>query len=152
MLHQRIINDLKEALKSGNSFVAGTLRMILSSLHNREIEKRGKGLEETLSEEEIIEVLFKESKKRKEAIEAFTKGNRDDLVQKETKELKIIENYLPQLLSEAEIEKIVNEVIEKMGTAEIKNFGRVMGETMKELKGKADASAVSEIVKNKLKI
>ena len=152
MLHQRITNDLKEVLKSGNSFVAGTLRMILSSLHNREIEKRGKGLEETLSEEEIIEVLFKEAKKRKEAIEAFTKGNRDDLVQKETKELKIIENYLPQLLSEAEIEKIVNEVIEKMGTAEIKNFGRVMGETMKELKGKADASAVSEIVKNKLKI
>lgn len=149
-LKEKLNNDLKEALKSNDSLRVGTLRMLLSSLHNKEIEKRGKGLEPILSEEEIIEVLFKEAKKRKEAIEAYARGNRDDLVQQETKELKIIENYLPQLLSGAEIDKIINEVIGKIGATGIKDFGRVMAEVVKKTRGRAEAKVVSEMIKKRL--
>ncbi len=152
MLHQKIVDDLKVALKSGDSFKTNTLRFLLSSLHNKEIEKKGRGLEPTLSDDEVIEVLSREAKKRKEAIEAYKKGNRTDLAQKETKELEIIEKYLPEQLAEEEIEKIVKATIEKTGAKEVKDFGKVMAEAMKELKGKADASLVSEIVRKQLEI
>ena len=162
MLHQKISDNLKEAMKAGQEFEVGVFRMLLSALHNKEIEKKGKGLEPALSDEDAIEVLSKEAKKRKEAIEAYTKGNRDDLVQKETEELEIIKKYLPEQLNREEVERIVTAVIEKLGAKprnvhrdalrgkEIKDFGRVMAEAMKELKGKADASLVSELVKNNL--
>ncbi len=150
MLHQKISDDLKTAMKAGQEFEVGVLRMLLSSLHNKEIEKKGKGLESALSDEEAIEVLSREAKKRKEAIEIYTKGERSDLIEKEAKELEIIKQYLPEQLSEEEIKKIVKTVIEKTGFREIKDFGRAMAEVMKELKGKADASVASEMVKNKL--
>lgn len=134
-------------MKAGNTFELGVLRMVSAALHNKEIEKKGKGLEPALSDDEVIEVLSREAKKRKEAIEAYIKGNRDDLAQKETKELEIIKKYLPEQLGEEEIEKIVKAAIEKTGAKEVKDFGKVMAEAMKELKGKADASVVSEIVK-----
>jgi len=149
-LYQKITDDLKTAMKAGKEFEAGVLRFLLSSLHNKEIEKKGKDLEPTLSDEEVIEVLFREAKKRKEAIEMYIKGGRDDLVEKETKELEIIKQYLPEQLSEEEIEKIVVATIEKIGAKDIKDLGRVMGEVMKELKGRADAKLVSEIVKKRI--
>lgn len=151
MLHQKIISDLKNAMRSGDSFQVGVLRMVLSAFHNKEIEKKGKKLEQTLSEEEIIEILSREAKKRKEAADIFIKGKRNDLAEKEAKELKIIKKYLPEQLNEEEIEKIVKATIEKIGAKDIKNFGKVMAEAMKELKGKADASLVSGIIKNNLK-
>ena len=152
MLHQKITEDLKTAMKAGKEFEVGVLRFLLSSLHNKEIEKKSKGLEPTLSDEEIIEILSREAKKRKEAIEMYTEGGRNDLVEKEEKELEIIKQYLPEQLSEEEIEKIVVATIEKIGVKDIKALGRVMGEVMKELKGKADASLVSEIVKKRLSL
>jgi uncharacterized protein YqeY len=152
MLHQKITEDLKTAMKAGKEFKVGVLRFLLSSLHNKEIEKKSKGLEPTLSDEEIIEILSREAKKRKEAIEMYTEGGRNDLVEKEEKELEIIKQYLPEQLSEEEIEKIVVATIEKIGVKDIKALGRVMGEVMKELKGKADASLVSEIVKKRLSL
>ena len=151
MFHQRIKEDLKEALKAGDGFRVGTLRMVLSSLHNKEIEKKGKGQEPKLTEEETIEVLMSEAKKRKESIEAYLKGNRSDLADKEKKELEIITIYLPKQLSEEEIKKIVQETIQKIGAQSEKDFGKAMGEVMKELKGKADASLVSQIVKENLR-
>jgi len=150
MLHQKITDDLKNAMKAANGFEVGVLRMLLSSLHNKEIEKKGKGLEKALSDEEAIEVLTREAKKRKEAAELYSKGNRNDLAEKEIKELKFIKKYLPEQLSQEEIGKIVQAAIEKIGAKEVKDFGRVMAEAMKELKGKADASLVSEIVKKLL--
>lgn len=149
-LKQTISDDLKNALKSGDSFKTGTFRLLLSVLHNKEIEKRGKSGESELSGEEIIEVLIKESKKRKEAAEIYLKGGRQDLADKETKEAEIIKVYLPEQLSEAEIEKIALKTIEKIGAKNQKDFGRTMAEAMKELKGKADASKVGEIIKKKL--
>ncbi len=145
-----ISDDLKNALKSGDSFKTGTLRLLLSTLHNKEIEKRSKSGESELSEEETIEVLMKELKKRKEAAEIYLKGGRRDLADKEVKEAEIIKIYLPEQLSEAEIEKIMLKAIEKTGAKTIKDFGRTMAKAMKELKGKADASKVSEIIKKKL--
>jgi len=137
-------------MKAGQEFEVGVFRFLLASLHNKEIEKKGKGLESTLSDDEAIEVLSREAKKRKEAIEAYEKGNRTDLAQKETKELEIIEKYLPEQLSEEEIEKIITAAIKKTGAVTVKDFGKVMGEAMKELKGKADASLVSKIVRKRI--
>jgi len=150
MLHQKIVDDLKGAMKAGQEFEVSVFRFLLASLHNKEIEKKGKGLESTLSDDEAIEVLSREAKKRKEAIEAYEKGNRTDLAQKETKELEIIEKYLPEQLSEEEIEKIITAAIKKTGAVTVKDFGKVMGEAMKELKGKADASLVSKIVRKRI--
>lgn len=149
MLHQKLTDDLKDAMKSGDNFRVGVLRMVLSALHNKEIEKKSKGGEAILSDDEIADVLFKESKKRKEAAEIYSKAGRSDLFEKETGELEIIQKYLPERLSEEEIEKIVKTVIEKVGAKGANDFGKVMAEAMKELKGKADASLVSEIIKKR---
>jgi len=150
MLYQKIKEDLNEALKSGDTLRISVLRMVLSSFHNKEIEKKGKNQNSELTEEEIIEVLKREAKKRKEAIETYLKGNRNDLADKEKKELEIIIAYLPKQLSEEEIKKIVQEAIKKLGAQSEKDFGKVMGFLMKELKGKADAGLVSQIVKESL--
>jgi len=150
MLQQKISNNLKEALKSGDAFKAGTLRLLISALHNKEIEKKGKGQESILSDEEVIEVLSREAKKRREASEIYSKGNRADLADKEKKELEIIMGFLPTQLSPEEIEKVILAVIEQVKPKGPKDFGRVMAEVMKELRGRAEAGVVSEIVKKKI--
>jgi len=149
-LHQEISDNLKVAMKAGQEFEVGVFRFLLASLHNKEIEKKGKGLEPALSDKEVIEVLNREAKKRKEAAELYAKGNRSDLAEKEMKELEIIKKYLPEQLGEEEVEKIVKAAIEKTGAKEVKDFGKVMAEAMKELKGKADASVISEMIKKRL--
>ncbi len=162
MLKEKISKDLKDALKSGDSIKTGTLRMILASFNNKEIEKRGKGpykaepsgfrQESVLSEEEEIDVLSKEAKKRKESLEAYQKGGREDLAQKEKQELEIIKKYLPEQLSQEEIEKLIDSAIQKTGASSIKDLGKIMAEVSKEAKGKADMKAISEIIKKKLGI
>jgi uncharacterized protein YqeY len=158
-LAEKIKDDLKNAMKAGQEFEAGVFRMLLSAFHNKEIEKKGKRAEPELSDDEIIEILSKEGKKRKEAAEIYNKGNRRDLAEKEVKELELIKKYLPEEMPAEEIEKIVKGAIERLGIKDIKDsegkpsasygasFGKVMAEAMKELKGKADAGAVSEIAK-----
>jgi uncharacterized protein YqeY len=103
-----------------------------------------------LTDEEIIEVLRKEVKKRREAAEIYKKGGRNDLSEKETKETEIIKKYLPEEAGVEEIEKAVEKAIASTGASDIKAFGSVMAEALKELKGRADASAVSAIIKKKL--
>lgn len=150
MLKEKIFSDLKEALKAGDSFRTGVLRMIIAVFKNKEIEKRGGGKTPELSEEEVIEILIREVKKRKEAAEIYLKGERDDLSQKEIKEIELIKRYLPEQLSEQEIEKIVKAAIERINAKSQKDFGKAMAEAMKELKGKADAKFTSEIIKKLL--
>lgn len=147
---EKISADLKEAMRAGQSFEAGVFRMAISAFHNKEIEKKGKGGEVELSEEEVIEILGKEAKKRKESVAAYEKGGRNDLAEKEKKELEIIGKYLPEQLGREEIEKAVLAAITKTGAKDIKDFGMAMREAMAELKGKVDASIVSEILKGKL--
>ena len=150
MIQQKIKEDLNIFLKAGKSFEAGVLRLIFSVFKNKEIEKRGKGQEAMLADEEIIDLLMKEAKKRKEAADIYKKGNREDLAEKEIKELEIIKKYLPEELSAEEIEKIVDKAMAAVGATNIKDIGKTMAEAMKELRGRADMSAVGAMIKKKL--
>lgn len=133
-------------MKTHRQFEVDVLRMVLASVHNREIEKRGKSGESELTEEEIIEVLRKEAKKRKEAMEIYEQAGRGELSNKEKRELAIIESYLPRPLDEAEIEAVVKEVIDS-GT---KDFGQIMKAVISRVGGRAEARVLSEIVKKLL--
>ena len=150
MIEEKIKNELKDALKAQDSQTASTLRMAVSALHNRSIEKRSQGKEEVLTEEEVLDVLIKEAKKRKESAEIYNQGGRGELAQKELDEYEIIKKYLPEQLSEAELEKIVDDVLGKTDVKDIKEMGRLIGEIMKQVKGKADAKMVGEMLKRKL--
>jgi len=146
-LKEQLKNDLKTALKSGEQFRTGILRLVLAALHNKEIEKHSRSSSDVLTEEEIIQVLTSEAKKRKESIDIFRKGERPDLADKEAQELLVIQNYLPEQLSNAEAEKAVHEILKRTG---VKDFGQAMKAVMKELRGKADAKTVGDLVKKKL--
>jgi uncharacterized protein YqeY len=141
-ISDKLKNDVKEAMKAGNSERLITLRMILSALHNREIEEHAKGVE-SLDEKATLDVFRKEAKKRKEAAEIYAKAGRKDLENKEIEELKIIQEYLPAEMDDAELEKIVKKVL--AGGA--KDIGTAMKEAMKEVGGKAEAGRVSAMVK-----
>lgn len=149
-IQEKISNDFKEAMKAGNSAKVDTLRMVFAAFKNKEIEKRGKGQEGVLSDDEVVDVLMKEAKKRKEALDIYTQNNRPELAEKEKKELEIISQYLPEQLSEDEIGKIVEAAISKTEASTVKDMGKVMGEVMKEAKGKADSKLISDIIKKKL--
>lgn len=109
------------------------MRFLSAAIHNREIEKRTKTGQAELSGEEVLEVLAREAKKRKEAAELYEKGNRPELAKKEIAELQIIKKYLPEEMSGAEIEKAVEAAVAKLQPAGAKDLGRVMGEAMKRL-------------------
>lgn len=136
---------MKSALKSKDQFRLGVLRLINSSLHNKQIEK---GKDTVLTEDDVLQVLTRESKKRKESIEAFEKGGRPELAENEKKELAIIEQYLPKQMNKEETVAAIERILS--GIADKSNFGLVMKEVMKELKGKADAKIISEVIKEKL--
>ena len=163
MLLENIKKDLVNAQKSKNEIRVSTLRMVLAAILNKEKEKRTKiakqekELEEKelikksqLNNEELIEVIFSEVKKRKEAILDFKKGKREDLVKKEKLELEILQRYLPRQLREEEIEKLAKEVIQKLGASKPRDIAKVMGALMPLIKGKADGALVSEIVRELL--
>jgi len=129
-------------LKNKKEMLVSTLRLLLAEVHNLEIEKKGK-----LTEDDVLGLIRKEVKKRKEAILAYKKGKREDLVKKEEKELAILNEYLPQPMSKEELEKIVEDVIGEMKAKGPQDFGQVMGQVMGKVKGRADGSLVSELVK-----
>jgi len=146
-LKEKLNADIKDSLISKNAEKTGVLRFLLSLLQSKEIEKRGAGKEPRLSDEEIIEIFQKEVKKRKEAIELFTKGGRPELAEKETKELVFINAYLPPMMSREEIESLVGQL--KAGG--LNEFNSLMKEAAKATKGRADGKLVSEVVKDALK-
>lgn len=162
-LKGKIQNELQEAVKNREELKSSVLRLLLSAIFNKEKEKRYKlskqkpefkekdlEKESQLVNEEVIEVISSEIKKRKESILEFGKGQRQDLVEKETKEKEILEKYLPEQLSEEEIKKLAKETIEKIGAKEIKDMGKVMAELMPKVKGRADGGLVSKISKELL--
>ena len=153
MLKEKIQEDLNSFLKEKKELEVSVLRMVLSAVLNKEKEKRfksGKAEEAPLTDEELIEVLSSEIKKRREAIELYTRGNRPELADKEKKETEILQQYLPEQLSEAEVKKLVKAAVEKVGAKTQKDMGQVMQELMPSVKGKADNSLVSKIVKELL--
>lgn len=160
MLKEQIQEDIKEALRNHQEGKILVLRGLSAAISNKEIEKRTKlsksespekldGLSK-LADEEIIDVIFSEIKKRKEAIIEFDKGNRIDLSSKEKTELEILQKYLPEQLSEEEIKKLAQEAIGKTGATEMKDMGKVLAELMPRVKGKAEGGTVSQIVKGLL--
>ncbi|MBU3957168.1 GatB/YqeY domain-containing protein [Patescibacteria group bacterium] len=145
MKKDKIQSDLNQALKDKKEVEVSTLRLLLSEIHNQEIAKQAE-----LTEEDFIEVVQKEIKKRKEAIEAYQKGKRDDLVAKEKEELKILNKYLPQQMSSQELEASIQSVIKEIDASSMSDFGRVMGAVMAKVRGRVDGKAVSESVKKAL--
>jgi len=141
----RIRQDLTAAMKAREVLRVSTLRLILSEIERKEKEK---GL--PAEQEAIIQILYTMIKKRKEAIELFIKGGRQDLADKEEKEIPIVESYLPQQMHEDEIRQEVLATIAELGVRSVKELGKVMGVLSKKLAGKAQGSAISRIVKEEL--
>ncbi|MDZ7805908.1 MAG: GatB/YqeY domain-containing protein [Gracilimonas sp.] len=142
-------SDIKKAMKSQDKDRLKVLRSLKSKLMEKEISERKEG-EAELTEEQSVGVLMKAAKQRKESIDQFMEGGRDDLADIEKAELEIIEQYLPKMMEEEEVRRIVKEKIHSVGASGMQDMGKVMGPLMGQLKGKADGSLVSEIVKEEL--
>jgi uncharacterized protein len=172
-LKTQIDENLKAALKEGRELELSVLRLLKAAVLNKEKEKRyqlsknkseaelekmgkesaeAKKLEKDsqLSDEEVIDTISSEIKKRRESIELYERGKRQELADKEKKEIVILQIYLPEQISEEEIKKIVTEAIKKTGAKEMKDMGKVMAQMSPQLKGRADMTLVSKIVKDSL--
>ena len=143
---EQVDKDLKEAFLKKEKVKVSALRLLLAAIKNKEIELRGQ--KKKLDEEVITEAIRKEVKKRKEAIIIYEKTTRVDLLNQEKEELQILEEYLPPELSDEEIKKIIKEKISLLKDA--LNFGKIMGEVAKEIKGKADGKKVADLVRAEL--
>jgi len=156
MLRQEIEKNFQEAVKEKKEREVSTLRMLKAAILERERKKRykltqeGKEKEVILSDEEVIQIVMSEIKKRRESLALFRKGKRDDLISQTEKEIEILERYLPEQASPEEIRTLAREIIRKTGAEEMKDMGRVMSQLMGRLKGKAEGKLVSEIVKELL--
>lgn len=145
-LKVKINEDLNNALKAKDLAKIDTLRSIRA-----EILKMDKsGMKREMTPEEEIQLLSKQAKMRKESIELFAQGGRQDLVDKEQAQLDIINQYLPEQMSEDEADKIITKIVTDSGTVSQKDFGRLMSEVMKQLKGKIDGKIIQDILKSKL--
>ncbi len=140
-----IKSQLEEAMRDRDDTRRDTLRLILSSLQGAEKE-----LQRTLSEDEELQVLQRERKKRVEAEEAFRAAGREEQADQEEAELEILEEFMPEPLSEDEIEDIVDHVIAEVGATSMRDIGRVMADVMPQIAGRADGSSVSQLVREKL--
>lgn len=143
MLKNKIQKDILSALKGKKESELKVLRFLLSQINYEEIAKQ-----KELTDDEVESVLQKEYKKRKEAINLFQKGNRPDLVQEEENQLTVFKKYLPQQLSDKELEGIVKEITDK--ETDTQNIGKIIGLVMAKVKGRADGKQVSELVRQKL--
>jgi len=141
VLARRIQEDLKEAVRGRDKERVSTLRMLLSSLKNAELDER-----EELSDEKELAVVASYARRVKESIEEFAKGGREDLVAKERAELAIVMGYLPEQMDDGSVRAEAAKVIAELGASTPRDVGRVMGEMMKRFKGKVDGGAVNRIV------
>jgi len=153
MLKQTIQNATTEALKSKDSFTVGVLRMLSAAITSKEKDKKYKEKIEgdvVLTDEQVLEVVSSEIKKRKDAIVLYEQGKRPELAEGERKEIEILIKYLPEQLSAEELRKLVEGSIKKTGATEIKDTGKIMADLMPKIKGRADNSEVSKIIKELL--
>lgn len=148
MLKQKLQEELKQSMLAKDSLRTSVLRMLLSALNYYEIQKGGAGYE--ASDEDVLATITKEAKQRRDSIEEFKKANRPELVEKEKKELEMLQVYLPQQMSEEQIREIVKQTISEIGAATAADMGKVMGALMPKVKGKADGGLVSKIVRESL--
>ncbi len=146
-LKESITSDLKQAMLARDKGRTSTLRLLIAAIRNAEIEKRRE-----LSEDELIEVVNREVRKRKEAIAEFEKGDRPDLVDKEKKELEILKDYLPEQIPVEELRKMIGKLIDETGASSEKDLGKVMSKIMPIVKGRADGKMVNQLVREMLGI
>jgi len=144
-LKARVAEEMKDALKSGQKVRLGALRLLSASVKNREVELRRE-----LTDEEFLEVVAREVKRRNEAIEMYEKGARPELVEKETEEREVLQVYLPQQFTAEETDALVDEAIAATGATSIKELGKVMGYVMGKAKGRVDGSAVQQRARARL--
>ncbi len=148
-LKEKIDQDLKSSMKSGDKTRLNAVRSIRAALLEKEVSIRVGGTA-VLTEEQELEVLVSLAKKRRDAIEQFTAGNRLDLAETEQAELAVLEEYLPAPVSDEKVTAVIQDIITTTGAASMKEMGKVMAEAMKVLKGKADGTKVQQIVKSLL--
>jgi uncharacterized protein YqeY len=145
MLKQRIQDDMKAAMKAGDKPRLAVIRLILAAIKQREVDERIE-----LNDEQVLAVLDKMVKQRRDSIQQYGDAGRDDLAAAEQAEVEIIQAYLPEALSEAEIAGIVAQAIADTGASSMKDMGKVMGKIKPQIQGRADMGAVSALVKQKL--
>lgn len=150
MLRTRLNDALKDAMKAKEQCATATLRLILAALKDRDIAARGNGESELVGEDQILELLQKMIRQRRESIEAYQKGGRDDLVAKEEDEIRVIERFLPKPLSETETREAVEGVISELAASTIKDMGKVMGALKQRYPGRMDFGKASALVKQAL--
>ena len=141
-LKETLNNDIKTAMKAKDKETLAVLRMIKTAVQAAEIDKK-----EALNPEEELTILAREAKQRRESLAEFVKAGRDELVAKTEAEIEIVERYLPKQLSVEEVKEVIATVAEKIGATTQKEFGKLMGAVMQELKGKADGNVIKEQVK-----
>ncbi len=140
-LRQKLSDDLKQALRSGDTVRRDTLRMLIASVNNAEIAKQS-----ALDNADILGVISKDVKRHQESIDAFKKGNRADLVAKEEAEMAVLQSYLPKQMSRDEVMAAAREVIAALGAKGMGDKGKVMQQLMPKLKGKADGKEINDVV------
>jgi uncharacterized protein YqeY len=145
-LRERLEEDLKESMRRGDTTRRSVIRYLRSEVHNQEIARRT-----TLDDDGIVGVLIKQAQQRRESIEAFRSGNRDDLVTKEEAELAIILEYLPEQMSQEELSMLARRAVEEVGATGPQDTGKVMGHLMPQIRGKAEGKTASAIVSDLLK-
>ena len=144
-LKDRLIQDMKEAMKARDQLRLSTLRLLISEIKNKEIEAKGE-----LKDEDILAIIQKAVKQRQDSIAQYEKGGRQDLADKEKAELEILKAYLPEELSQEEILEIIDQAIAATGASSPKEMGKVMREVMPKVKGRADGKVVNELVRKRL--
>lgn len=144
-LEKKLMEDLKTSMKKKDTIRKNTITMVRAAVKQIQVDERRE-----VSDEEIIEIISKQLKEKRLAIEDFKKGNRDDLVDLTNKEIDILLDYLPKQLTEAEVEEVVENSIKEVGATSMKDIGLVMKTVMPKVKGKTDGNIVSKIVKEKL--
>ena len=148
-LNDQLAEDLKQAMKAKDAVRLRTIRSLRAALKEKEIAERRDG-EAHLSEEQVLAVVQKQAKQRRDAIAQYEPAGRDDLVAKEQEELEIIEAYLPKQLGDEEIRRVVQEIVAATGASSMREMGKVMGAAMQQLRGRADGHRINEIARELL--
>lgn len=144
-MREKILNDLKEAMKSQSKLKLSVIRMVKGAMQMEELN-----LKRPLNDDEVIAVIAKQIKIRKESIVEFEKGNRNDLIEQANNEIEVLNEYMPEQLSEEEIIKIINVAFNEINPSSPSDMGKIMGNVTPKLRGKADMSFVSKTIKDKL--
>jgi len=144
-LREKITNDMKDALRAGDKLRLSVIRLILAAIKQREVDERI-----LLDDTQVLAVLDKMLKQRRDSVTQFEKGNRQDLADQERSEIKLIQSYLPVQLAESELDQLVADAIRASGATSIKDMGKVMGLLKSQVQGRADMGAISARIKTKL--